>query len=301
MKRIFTACLFVVLALSLAAAPAVAGSTPEMLVTTDWLSAHAADPGLVLLHVGMDRKAYDAGHIVGARLVPWGNVTVTRNGVPNQLLAPTGLKAALEKLGIGDDSRVVIYGDTPLLAAHVYFALEYLGHGEQAALLDGGLEKWKADKGALSTEVPVVKPATLTVKLRPELVLDMATVQKIAAAKTPPLIDGRPPDQFTGAKPGDGIPRGGHIPGARNMFWMQTLVSKENPVLKPAGEIRALYEAAGAKPGEPVVVYCRTGPIAMHEYFTLKLAGFRPLLYNGSFMEWSNATGTPVESGVVSR
>jgi len=271
-------------------------SAQNMLVQADWVAAHQKDAGVVILHVGMDRTAYDAGHISGARFVAWSDITTTRNNVPNQLPTADVLKTAFERVGIGDQSRVVIYGDTPLLSTYTYFALDYLGQADHA-VLDGGLDKWKADKRQVATAQPTVTPAKLTVAAHPELLVDLAIVQKIAAEKKIPLIDGRPPQQFSGVTPGDGIKRGGHIPGAHNVFWMQTLVSREDPVLKPVSDIRALYEAAGAKLGEEVLVYCRTGPIAMHEYFTLKLAGFRPVLYNGSFMEWSNATGTAVETG----
>lgn len=271
-------------------------SAQNMLVQTDWVAAHQKDAGVVILHVGMDRTAYDAGHISGARFLAWSDITTTRNNVPNQLPAADVLKTAFERVGVGDQSRVVIYGDTPLLSAYTYFALDYLGQANHA-VLDGGLEKWKSEKRLTSRDRPEVKAAVLTVKPHPELLVDMAGVQRMVAEKKVPLIDGRPPEQYSGANPGDGIKRGGHIPGAHNLFWMQTLVSKENPVLKPVSDIRALYESAGAKTGGDVLVYCRTGLIATHEYFTLKLAGFRPVLYDGSFMEWSNATGTAIETG----
>ena len=300
MKHTILIALVFSLGLALAAAPCQAAphDMHKMLVSTDWLSEHLSHADLVLLHVGADRANYDAGHIPGARFVDWAQVTTTRNGVPNQVPAVADLKAVFEKLGVGDDSHVIIYGDTPLLAAEVYFEFDYLGHGSKAAVLDGLLEKWKAEKRPLSKDALQVKPATLTVTEHPELLLDMAAIQKIVAEKKIIILDGRPPDQYSGKNPGGGIKRGGHIPGAKNVFWTQTVVSKENPSLKPLQEIRALYEAAGLKPGDPVVVYCRTGPIATHEYFTLKLAGFKPQLYNGSFMEWSNAGTTPVESGL---
>jgi len=271
-------------------------SAQGMLVTTDWVAAHGKDAGVVILHVGMDRTAYDAGHITGARFLGWSDITTTRNNVPNQLPVADVLKTAFERAGVGDRSHVVIYGDTPLLASYTYFALDYLGQAKHA-VLDGGLEKWKADKRPVGTARPTVAPAKLTVEAHPGLLVDFAAVQKIAAEKKVPVIDGRPPEQYSGVTPGDGIKRGGHIPGARNVFWMQTLVSKENPVLKPVSDISALYEAAGVKSGGDALVYCRTGLIATHEYFTLKLAGFRPVLYDGSFMEWSNAPGTAVETG----
>ena len=296
MKRIIHIAIVLCVFLSIGVSQAKTDSAAEMLVQTDWLAAHRNDPGMVVLHVGVDRTAYDSGHISGARFVSWSDITVTRNGVPNQLPAADTLKPALERVGVSDQSHVVVYGDTPLLSAYTYFALDYLGHADHA-ILDGGLEKWKAEERPISTARPVVTTAKLTAKPHPELLVDLAAVKKMVAEKTVPLIDGRPPEQYSGVTPGDGIKRGGHIPGAQNVFWMQTLVGKANPVLKPVADIRALYEAAGAKLGEEVLVYCRTGPIATHEYFTLKLAGFRPILYNGSFMEWSNATGTAVETG----
>jgi thiosulfate/3-mercaptopyruvate sulfurtransferase len=295
-RRIYITCVLFI-AFLLGASHAAAQQENGMLVTTNWLSAHLNDPSVVVLHVGLEQSAYDAGHVPGARFLAFGNVITTRNGVPNQLPAANDLKAAFERLGVGDTSHVVIYGDTPLIVSDVYFALDYLGHGDRASILDGGLYKWKAEKRPASKVQPQVKAATLTVTAHPELLVDMPAVQKLVAGKKIVLIDGRAPDQFSGANPGDGIKRGGHIPGAKNVFWMQTVTSKEDPTLKPVEQIRALYEAAGLKPGEAVVVYCRTGPIATHEYFTLKLTGFHPQVYNGSFMEWSNAGTTPVETG----
>ena len=270
----------------------------KLLVQTSWLAAHLEDSTIVVLHVAPTRSSYDAGHISGARFLPLSDVAVTRNGIPNQLPAVDAMKAAFERVGIGDKSRVVIYGDmSGLFAARVYFALDYLGHGNHAALLDGGLEKWKAEHREVSTAVPVFKAVNLTVKARPEFVASLAAMKQIVADKKTTLIDARPPDEYTGAKAGDGVPRGGHIPGATNVFWMENLASKDNPVLKPAPEMLAKYEAAGVKRGKNVVVYCRTGVQASHDYFTLKLLGFNPVLYEGSFFEWSNAPGTPVETG----
>jgi len=296
LKRIIHVAIVLCVFWSIGVSQAKTDAAAEMLVQTDWLAVHLNDPVLVVLHVGVDRTAYDNGHIGGARFVSWSDIAVSRNNVPNQLPAVDVLKTAFERVGVGDQSRVIVYGDTPLLAGHAYFALDYLGHASHA-ILDGGLDKWKSEKRLVSKDRPEVKAAALKVKPHPELLVDLAAVQKMAAEKKIPLIDGRPPEQYSGVNAGDGVKRGGHIPGAKNVWWIQTLVSKDNPVLKPVADIRALYQAAGAKLGEEVLVYCRTGPIATHEYFTLKLAGFRPILYNGSFMEWSNATGTAVETG----
>jgi thiosulfate/3-mercaptopyruvate sulfurtransferase len=269
----------------------------KLLVQTGWLAAHLNDSNVVVLHVAPNRNSYDAGHISGARFLPLSDVAVTRNSIPNQLPTVDAMKTAFERVGVGDKSRVVIYGDmSGLFAARAYFALDYLGHGTHAALLDGGLEKWKAEHRNLSTAAPAFKTVNLTVKAHPELVADLTAMKQIVADKKTTLIDARPPNEYSGATAGDGVPRGGHIPGAKNVFWMENLASKDNPVLKPAPEMLAKYEAAGVKRGKNVVVYCRTGVQASHDFFTLKLLGFNPVLYEGSFFEWSNASGTPVET-----
>jgi thiosulfate/3-mercaptopyruvate sulfurtransferase len=269
----------------------------QLLVQTNWLAAHLNDSNVVVLHVAPNRTSYDAGHIPGARFLPLSDVAVTRDGIPNQLPTVDAMKIAFERVGVGDKSRIVIYGDmSGLFAARAYFALDYLGHGNHAALLDGGLEKWKAEHRVISTAAPAFKAVNLTVKARPELVADLSAMKQIVADKKTTLIDARPPDEYSGARAGDGIPRAGHIPGAKNVFWMENLASKDNPVLKPAPEMLAKYEAAGVKRGKNVVVYCRTGVQASHDFFTLKLLGFNPVLYEGSFFEWSNAPGTPVET-----
>lgn len=268
----------------------------NMAVSTGWLAEHETDPGLVVLHVGVDRKTYDAGHIPGARFVPMSDLIVVRNGVPNQVPAAGEIKKVLEKLGVGDTSHVVVYGDGPLLATHVYFLLDYIGH-QHHAIVDGGMNKWKAEKRALSTAAAEFKPTALTVKTHPELLVDLASVQKIVAEKKMLVIDGRPVDQYSGVTPGEAIKRSGHIPGSKNVVWTDTLAGTTDPVLKPVGDIRAIYEAAGATTGKDVVLYCRTGLIAKHEYFTMKLAGFHAVVFDGSFLEWSNAANTEVAKG----
>jgi thiosulfate/3-mercaptopyruvate sulfurtransferase len=271
----------------------------KLLVQTSWLAAHLNDSNVVILHVAPNRSSYDAGHISGAYFLPLSDVAVTRNGLPNQLPTADAMKTAFERVGVGDKSRVVIYGDiSGLFAARAYFALDYLGHGTNAALLDGGLEKWKAEHRNVSTAAPASKSATLTAKVRPELIADLSAMKQIVAGKKSTLIDARPRDEYSGAKAGDGVSRAGHIPGAKNVFWVDNLVSKDNPVLKPAPEMRAKYAAAGVMRGKNVVVYCRTGVQAAHDYFTLKLLGFNPVLYEGSFFEWSNAPGTRIETSL---
>jgi thiosulfate/3-mercaptopyruvate sulfurtransferase len=276
----------------------------EMIVSTTWLAAHLNDPKVVVLHVARERPHYEKEHIPGARFVGWGEITATRDGVPNELAPVADLQKLFERLGVGDDARIVLYGDNSgLSAARAYFTLDYLGHGGRAALLDGGLEKWKAERRGVSTAVVEPKTARFTPRVRASAVTNLDVVRDLswtATKLTSPsavLIDARPVDEYEGTKPGEGVPRGGHIPGAANVFWMQNVVSKENPALRSAVDLRRLYREAGVQDGRTVVTYCRTGGQASHAYFTLKYLGYDVVMYDGSFFEWSNTEDAPVVSG----
>lgn len=284
--------------------PPVPAVRSEMLVTTGWLAMRLKDPKTVVLHVARERSHYDQGHVPGARFVAWGEITATRNGIPNELPPVADLKKLFERLGVGNEARIVLYGDNSgLSAARAYFTLDYLGHGERAALLDGGLEKWRSENRLVSTDDAKPASAPFSPHVQAGTVIDLDVVRDLSwtavnlSSPNVALIDARPAEEYTGAKPGDGIARGGHIPGASNLFWMQHLVSRENPVMRPATELRQLYEAAGVTPNRKVVTYCRTGGQASHAYFTAKYLGHDVIMYDGSFFEWSNDKDTPVETG----
>lgn len=271
------------------AAVAAAATRPDMLVSSDWLAKHMNDPKVVILHVSANRTAYDAGHIPGAHFLAESDWVVTRNGIRNELPETADLKKMLEAAGVSDDSRVILYGDTSVLpATRAYFTLDYLGHGDQAALLDGGLEKWRSEGHKLTTDAPAAAQGRFTPHPRPELVVQMDQVKQMTAKPSEDvLLDVRSAADFQGEK-------GSHIPGALNLYWMDTQTSKENQSLKPSPELLRLYEAAGITPDRHVVTYCNTGMQATQSYFTLKYLGYDVRLYDGSMTEWK-AKGEPLD------
>ena len=130
-----------------------------MLVSTSWLQEHLADVDLVTLYVGRDRSAYDAGHIPGARFVALDDLVEQHGDSLNDLPPVAKLQAVFENAGIGNDARIVLYGDGGgLLAARAYFTLDYLGHADRAALLDGGIEKWRAEGKPLERQMRSIPP-----------------------------------------------------------------------------------------------------------------------------------------------
>ncbi|HLK48909.1 MAG TPA: sulfurtransferase [Bryobacteraceae bacterium] len=287
--------------------PLLAGAAPavrsDMLVTTNWLAQHLKDPKIVILHVSRDRTAYDAGHIPGARFLALSDIVVTRDGVLNELPPAATLKQVLERAGVSDDSRVILYGDTSVLpATRAYFTLDYLGHGDSAALLDGGLPKWTSESRPVEKDTPAAEPGKLTPRPRPEVVVNINAVKDLsfsavnAPAASPVLVDARTAAEFSGTTAASSeIPRPGHIPGAKDVYWMETQASKSDMSLLPEASLRQKYESAGVTPDRPVVTYCNTGMQASQSYFTLKYLGYDTRMYDGSFSEWSNAKESPVQ------
>jgi thiosulfate/3-mercaptopyruvate sulfurtransferase len=264
-------------------------SRPEMLVTTAWLAEHLSNPDMVVLCIDSTPEFYSHGHIPGARQIKLGDIAVTRDGIPNELPPVEDLRKVFAEAGVSNQSRIVLYGErSNLFAARAYFTLDYLGVAERAALLDGGIEKWTAEHRPLSTETPQVKPAALTISLRPGILVDTAAMRTLAKKpEAVTLVDARPTKEFTGEQLSEDVASAGHIPGATSLFWMDMLVSRENPVLKPEAELRRMYAEAHAAPDRKLVTYCRTGMQSSFDYFVAKYLGYEPSMYDASFFEWS--------------
>src|SRR5262249_3091435 len=234
----------------------------EMLVSTDWLAKHINDRDVFVIHVAAERKPFDDSHIPGARFLSSKEILTTRNGVANELPAAADLQKVFEQLGVGDAGRIAIYGENSgLLAARAYFTLDYLGHGDRAALLDGGIEKWKAEQLPVDTKTAAPASAKFTPRPHPQIVANLDAMRELSRAAAnsdgaaAAIIDSRPTEQYLGNQ----TPRSGHIPGAVNVYWMTQLTGKDIPSLKSADELRKLYESAGLKPGQKAVAYCYSG------------------------------------------
>jgi|SRR5215472_7320059 len=259
----------------------------EMLVTTEWLAAHLHDSDLIVLSVGATPEFYSQGHIPGARQILLNEIAVTRDGIPNELPPMDKLQAIFAAAGVSNHSRVVLYGERAnLLAARAYFTLDYMGVATHASLLDGGIDKWRAEQRALSREPVEATPAKLTIVPHPAILVNTAAMRKLTEQKAT-LIDARPAREFTGEQLSEDVQKAGHIPGATSLYWMNMLVSRENPVLRPEAELRQMYEQAHATVGEPLVTYCRTGMQSSFDYFVAKYLGYDPSMYDASFYEWS--------------
>jgi thiosulfate/3-mercaptopyruvate sulfurtransferase len=272
----------------------------DLLVSTDWLAERLETAGIVTLHIGRDSARYLEGHIPGARFLPIARFVVEREGLPNELPPVEDLVVAFQTLGISNDTRVILYGDfRGLWAARVFFTLDYLGLGNRTAMLDGGLETWRAESRPTTVALPSVTPGRLSVSAQPSLVVGGDWVHNHLDAPAIRLLDARPPNQYRGDEPGGEIKRPGHIPGAVSLYWEDALESKKRPVLRDLETLRALYRDRGFAPGDTIVTYCRTGIQASHAYFVARVLESPLTLYDASYLEWSNLTSYPVERGAA--
>ncbi|HEX6135686.1 MAG TPA: rhodanese-like domain-containing protein [Longimicrobiales bacterium] len=243
-----------------------------------------------LVFVGQDRSIVPSDR-TDAVFVPFSTFSVERDGIPNEFPPADSLAALLEAAGVRGE-RFVIVGD-PIPAGRAYAAFDWLGLGDRAALLDGGpatIQSLPAPTGAArDTAAP-----ELDIDVRGDMIVDAAWVHEHLDDPNVAILDARPPAEYSGETPGEGIDRPGHIPGARNVFWQTLVESAENPRLKDEATLRRVFEQAGVGPGTTVVAYCRTGGQASFLYTVARHLGYDVRLYDGSYIDWSR-TDYPVE------
>jgi thiosulfate/3-mercaptopyruvate sulfurtransferase len=270
----------------------------QMLVSTAWLAEHADDADVVLLHVG-SRAQYDSGHVAGARFVALADVSEPQveGGLTLQMASVPHLTAWANGLGIGDRTRVVVipHDDALQSATRVFLVMAYLGAFERTSLLNGSMKAWKAEGRPITTEPPRAPDAarsTFTPEPRPEIIASLADVEAIAKdSGATHLIDARLPRYYNGD--GGGYPRPGHIPTAVNIP-LSTVSS--NGFVKPASELKSLFDAAGVTGAKPIVTYCHIGQQATVLWFVATLLGYDARMFDGSFQQWSGTTRLPVVS-----
>jgi thiosulfate/3-mercaptopyruvate sulfurtransferase len=274
---------------------------PEALVDTAWVAEHLNDPGVRLVEVDVDTSAYEQGHVPGA--VGWNWTTQLCDTVRRDILAKEPFERLMAQSGIGNDTTVVLYGDNNnWFAAWALWQMKLYGH-KDVRLMNGGRRKWLEEGGDLSTDQPAAAPTRYTAS-GPDLALRayLAEAMAASASGSAGFVDVRSPDEFSGkilAPPGlpETCQRGGHIPGAQNIPWGQ--VCNEDGTFKPFDQLKALYAGKGITSERPTITYCRIGERSSHSWFVLKyLLGYDDVKnYDGSWTEWGNLVGMPVEKG----
>jgi len=276
-------------------------SKPPVIVPCQWLAERLDAPEIVVVDCRFDlsdpqagRRAYETGHIPGAvyfDLEQDLSAPVQKPGPRHPLPDMDRFVEKLEAAGIGEGVTVVCYdGQQGMVAARLWWMLRYLGH-DAVCVLDGGFQAWCEAGLPVTAEVPARPPRRFVPRVRPEMAVSMADVQRMVQERSGVLVDARAPERYRGeVEPLD--PVAGHIPGARNLPWMGNLDASgrwRNP--------KELAERfAALKRQEPVVMYCGSGVSACVNVLAMAHAGFEPLprLYVGSWSEWCSVAGNPV-------
>jgi thiosulfate/3-mercaptopyruvate sulfurtransferase len=274
----------------------------EVLVDTDWVKANAGKPGLKLVEIDVDTKAYDAGHIPGAVGFNW--QTQLQDQLRRDILGKEGFEKLVGAAGISAQDTVILYGDNNnWFAAYGFWLFKIYGH-KDVRLMNGGRVKWLNEKDKpLTTEITPVTPTTYRVT-QTHLELRAMLPQVFDAQKGNwNLVDVRSPDEFTGkviAPPGmsETAQRGGHIPSAKSIPW-STAVNPDG-TFKSADELQSIYlQQKGVDPKKDTIAYCRIGERSSHTWFVLKyLLGLNNVKnYDGSWTEYGNVVAAPIEKG----
>ena len=276
---------------------------PETLVSTGWVAEHSGDPKVRIVEVDVDTSAYGEGHVPGAIAWAWNKQlcdTVRRDILPQE-----AFETLMAESGIGNDTTVILYGDNNnWFAAWAFWQLKIYGH-KDVRLMNGGRNKWIAEGRELSTDAPKTPHAQYRAS-KPDLSLRaiLPQVQTALNQGGVPLVDVRSPKEFTGeilAPPGlpETCQRGGHIPYARNIPWSKAC--NDDGTFRSSDDLKTIYASEGIDGTKPVVTYCRIGERSSHTWFVLKyLLGFPNVSnYDGSWTEWGNLVGAPVEKGTV--
>jgi thiosulfate/3-mercaptopyruvate sulfurtransferase len=280
----------------------VADYASDVLVSTDWVQEHLDDPSIRIVEVDENPALYADAHIPGAIGLDWR--TDLQDQVRRDFLDAEAFGELFGSRGISNDHTVVLYGDrNNWFAAYTYWYLKYYGH-DKVKLVNGPREKWLSEGRPTSTEIPSYEPATFTTQAGdPEIrALRDEVFQALESGKK--LVDVRSPQEFSGeliAMAGyeqEGAQRGGHIPGAASVPWAQAV--QEDGTFKSREALEQLYGGKGVLDApEGIIAYCRIGERSAHTWFVLhELLGQQDVKnYDGSWTEWGNLVGVPIEKG----
>jgi thiosulfate/3-mercaptopyruvate sulfurtransferase len=289
----FLVVLFVAMTCAVVAA---AGPVAEPIaVQPGWLAGHLQDPDLVVLQVSSLRDDYTREHIPGARFLWLSWLTVSTPDLGFEMPPVDSLATAMRRLGVSNSSRIVMYhvlGDVAG-TARVFVTLDYLGMGDRAHILDGGLAAWKAAGLSVTKDEPGYAPGTFTPAVRPDAVIHLDKMRERYNAPGVQVLDARSPQDYN-AVAGLGVLRGGHIPGAINLPVTALLDSLDR--YQPLDSLATRFARAGVKPGRELITYCGVGRTACPAYVAARMLGHNVRLYDGSFSEWSRKEDLPVEN-----
>lgn len=276
---------------------------PEVLVSTDWVAQHLADTRSVrVVESNEDVLLYATGHLHHAVHIDWTNDL--QDPDVRDYISQRQFERLCSRHGITPDTTVVFYGDkSNWWACYAFWTFKMFGHRD-CRIMDGGRAKWEAEGRVLTTDVPQFESTEYTAGAFDASIRafrdDVMAHMKAGGA----MVDVRSPQEFIGevthmpGYPNEGALRAGHIPGASNVPWARA--ANDDGTFKSRDELEAIYLGEQAlDAADPTIAYCRIGERSSHTWFVLRyLLGFKDVRnYDGSWTEWGNLVGVPIEKG----
>ncbi|MEO5988837.1 MAG: sulfurtransferase [Candidatus Eisenbacteria bacterium] len=276
----------------------------DVLVSTEWVAQHLDDPSVRIVESNEDQLLYPSGHIPGAVQVDW--AADLNHPVRRDYLDEASFDSLMQRIGVTRETTVVFYGDkSNWWACYAFWVFQLFGH-TNAKVMDGGRLKWESEKRFMTREKREYTATSYTAPERNDHKFRAFRDEVVQHSKhNGKLVDVRSPQEFSGERthmaeyPQEGVLRGGHIPGAKSVPWARA-ANPEDGTFKSAAELKAIYEGEiGLSPSDDVVAYCRIGERSSHTWFVLHyLLGYeRVRNYDGSWTEWGNSVGLPIERG----
>ncbi len=273
---------------------------PEVLVSTDWVAQHLNDPKVRIVESDEDVLLYDIGHVPNSVKIDWH--TDLNDPLVRDYLNADQFSALLQAKGIGGDTTVVFYGDkNNWWACYALWVFKLFGF-KDARVMNGGRKKWIDEGRELSKAVPNYPRTNYQAARRDDhQIRAFRNDVLFQLEQKKPLVDVRSPGEYSGQLlhmpdyPQEGALRGGHIPGAKNIPWAKA--AQEDGTFKSAVDLKELYASQGIVPDKETIVYCRIGERSSHTWFVLTyLLGYPNVRnYDGSWTEWGNLVGVPIE------
>jgi thiosulfate/3-mercaptopyruvate sulfurtransferase len=277
----------------------------DVLVSPEWVNKRlprleSADADYRLVEVDVNSEFYRDSHLPGAVELNW--QTDLRAAASRDIIGPAELERVLGAAGISEETTIIAYGDNAnWFATHFYWMMSYYGHPD-VRIMDGGREYWEEHEYPMTDVVPDPVATDYAVQARHTDVRVYRDDVRAALETTTKLIDVRSHEEYTGAiaaPPGtrETAQRGGHIPGAYNIFWAENI--RPDRRFKSPAQLQAVYDNYGLSPVDTVITYCRIGERSAVTWFVLhELLGYGSVAnYDGSWVEWGNMIRAPIATG----